>query len=44
MGIKCFCYVERIEVEQAVSWSGNFDEKVSMERSQLDNPTFGCSI
>ena len=31
-----------IEVEQVVSWSENFDEKMSMERSQLENYTFGC--
>ena len=44
LGNFCFYYLERIEVEQAVSWSEKFDEKVSMERSQLENGTFGCSI
>ena len=36
--------MERIEVEQVVSWSENIDEKVSMERIQLEKCTFGCSI
>ena len=42
--VKIFCYLERFEVEQAVSWSENVDEKVPMERSQLENGTFRCSM
>ena len=42
--IKTFCYLERFEVEQAVSWSKNVDENVLMERSHLENGTFRCSI
>ena len=45
----CFCEnvffcLERFEVEQVVSWSQKVDEKVSMERPQLENGIFGCSI
>ena len=39
-----FFYLERIEVEQVVSWSEKIDEKVSMERGQLKNGIFGCYI
>ena len=42
---KFFFCLERFEVEQVVSWSQNVDEKVSMERPQLENGTFGwCAV